>query len=254
MRSKVEKVVRNCINCILAERKQGKQQGLLNSNEKGKGPLDTFYVDHLGPLPSTKKIYNHIFVVIDGLTKFVWLYATKYTSTVEVVQHLKKQSTVFGNPRRIISDRGTAFTSHDFQEYCRGEGIVHVRVTTAVPRGNCQVETVNRTLIPLLTKLAAPKPGEWFKYLDLSQKYLNATQSRSTRTTPFNLMFGINIKMKEDLQVREIIENEWITMFQENLEKIRKEAKEKLSRIQAENKKSYNRKKKKPENTCMIIW
>ena len=120
MRSKVEKVVRNCINCILAERKQGKQEGLLNSIKKGEGPLDTFHVDHLDPLPSTKKSYNHIFVVINGFTKFVWLYATKSTSTVEVVQHLKKQSTIFGNPQRIISDRGTAFTSHDLQEYCRG--------------------------------------------------------------------------------------------------------------------------------------
>ena len=184
MRSKVEKVVRNCINSIVAERKQGKQQGLLNSIEKGEGPLDTFHVDHLGLRPSTKKSYNHIFVVIDGFTKFVWLYETKSTSTVEVAQYLKKQSTIFGNPRRIISDRGTAFTTHDFQEYCRGEGIVHVRFTTAVPRGNGHVERVNRTLIPLLTKRAAPKPGEWFKYLDLAQKYLNATQSRSTGTTP----------------------------------------------------------------------
>ena len=97
-----------------------------------------------------------------------------------------------------------------------------------MPRGNGQVERVNRTLIPLLTKLAAPKPGEWFKYLDLAQKYLNATQSRSTGTTPFYLMFGTNIKMKEDPQVREMIENQWITMFQENRAEIRREAKEKI--------------------------
>ena len=42
IRSKVEKIVRNCINCILAERKQGKQEGLLNSIEKDECRLENF--------------------------------------------------------------------------------------------------------------------------------------------------------------------------------------------------------------------
>ena len=52
------------------------------------------------------------------------------------------------------------------------------------------------------------------------------------------------MKMKEDLQVWQIVENEWVTMFQENREVIRREAKEKISKIQADNKKSYNKKRK----------
>ena len=52
------------------------------------------------------------------------------------------------------------------------------------------------------------------------------------------------MKMKEDLQVRQIIENEWVTMFQENREEIRREAKEQISKIQVENKKTYNKKRK----------
>lgn len=83
-------------------------------------PLDTFHIDHLGPLPSTKKSYVHIFVV-DAFSKFAWLYATKSTSAAEAIGRLKKQSSVFGNPRRIISDRGSAFTSKEFEDYCQTE-------------------------------------------------------------------------------------------------------------------------------------
>lgn len=47
---------------------------------------------------------------------------------------------IFGNPRRIISDRGIAFTSHDFQNYCKDESIEHALITTGVPRTNGQAK------------------------------------------------------------------------------------------------------------------
>ena len=50
MREKVEKVVQSCIDCILAERKKGKKEGLLNTIEKWELPLDTYRVDHIGPI------------------------------------------------------------------------------------------------------------------------------------------------------------------------------------------------------------
>lgn len=107
------------------------------------------------------------------------------------------------------------------------------------------MERVNRTLIPLLSKLAAPNPGEWHKYLETCQKYLNATPHRSTGTTPFKLLFGTNIRMKEDPRIKELIEEEWISMFEENRDELRAEAKENILRIQEENRRSYNKRRKK---------
>lgn len=98
LRPKIERVVRNCVTCILAERKRGKQECLLNPIEKGTTPLDTFHVDHLGPLPSTKKSYAYVFIIVDGFSKFSWLYGTKSTTAAEVTSRLKKQSSVFDNP------------------------------------------------------------------------------------------------------------------------------------------------------------
>lgn len=223
----------------------------MNPIDKGDVPLTVYHIDHLGPLPSTKKSYQHIFVVIDAFSKFVWLYSTRTTSTAEVVNRLGKQATIFGNPQKIISDRGTAFTSHEFKEYCREEGIQHVLITTGVPRANGQVERVNRTLIPLLTKLASPKPNEWYKYLDLAQKYLNATPSRSTNWTPFKLLFGVDVRLKSRPEIKEMIEKELVRMFSEDRDELRASAKECLQKVQRENKRNFDRKRKRAKNYCV---
>lgn len=69
MRPVIEKVIRNCLSCILAEKKHGKQEGQLYPIDKGSLSLETYHIDHLGPLPSIKKQYRHILVVIDSFSK-----------------------------------------------------------------------------------------------------------------------------------------------------------------------------------------
>lgn len=81
-------------------------------------PLCTYHVDHLGPMEQTAKSYAYLFVVVDAFSKFVWLYPTKTIASDLVINKLEHQASIFGNPRRIISDRRTAFTSNSFKYYC----------------------------------------------------------------------------------------------------------------------------------------
>lgn len=91
------------------------------------------HLDHLGLLESTKKNYRHLLVAIDAFTKFTWIFPTKSTGTNEVLNKIQILQQTFGNPRRIITDRGTAFTSNDFKEYCENEAI-HTLITTGITR------------------------------------------------------------------------------------------------------------------------
>lgn len=122
----------------------------------------------------------------------------------------------------------------------------HVLTTTGVPRANGQVERVNRTLIPLLTKLAAPKHDEWYKYLDVAQSYLNMTPHRSIKMTPFHILFGVNPRVRDDPSIRELLENEFITLFDDDREKLRQQARESILKIQRENKNNFDKKRKTP--------
>lgn len=124
------------------------------------------------------------------------------------------------------------------------EGIQHIKITTGVPISNGQIDRVNRTILPLLTKLSAPKPEEWYKHLSTVQKYLNATPNRSTGQSPFKVLFRTNMRLKDDPEIREIIEEEWLKMFEEQRDEIRRDVKEKIGKVQEENLLNYNKKRK----------
>lgn len=190
----------------MINRKEGKQEGLLHSIPKPDVPLHTYHADHLGPLDTTSKSYNHILALIDSFTKFVWLYPTKSTTTKEVISKLELQKQIFGNPVQIVTDRGTAFTSQDFNDYCQIEGIKHLSITTGLPRANGQVERLNRTIVPILSKLAIDDPTKWYRYVEKLQRILNSTYHRSINTTPFKLLFGVEMRSKDDLKLRELVE------------------------------------------------
>lgn len=108
---KIGQFIFNCIQCITHSQKLGKQEDILHCIDKGEAPLTTLHVDHLGSLDPTLKSYKYIFAVVDGFSKYVWLYPTKSTDAAEVIKPLNSRVEIFGNPQRIKSDRGAAFTS-----------------------------------------------------------------------------------------------------------------------------------------------
>lgn len=246
LKIKVEEVIKNCVKCILANNKCGKQEGFLHPIDKEGIPMQTIHIDHLGPMDLTSKQYKYILSIIDGFSKFVWLYPTKSLTSEEVIKKLEEQKKCFGNPKRIISDRGTAFTSGGFKKYCEEENIEHILTTTGVPRGNGQVERLNRIIINVLTKYAYNSPAKWFQHVGEVQQNINSSLQRAIQKTPYAVMFGIRMKKKDDVNLQNLIEEEMIENLTQSRDLIRLEAREQIRKIQEENKKSYN-KKRKPE-------
>ncbi|GFX26409.1 retrovirus-related Pol polyprotein from transposon 297 [Trichonephila clavipes] len=202
----------------LSDLYSGKQEGFLHPLVKDDIPLNTYHIDHLGPLATSSKNYKFILAVIDSFTKFVWLYPTKTTSTSEVIKKLDIQKTTFGNPRFLITDRGTTFTSDEFHTYCSEQKITLHHITTGLPRANGQVERINRTIIPVLSKMSEDDPTKWFKHVPSLQEVLNSTFQRSISTTPFELLFGTQINNKTDLRIQQLIDEQLQLEFNENRE------------------------------------
>ncbi|GFY26180.1 retrovirus-related Pol polyprotein from transposon 297 [Trichonephila clavipes] len=230
----------------LSRIQSGKQEGFLHPLVKDDIPLNTYHIDHLGPLATSSKNYKFILAVIDSFTKFVWLYPTKTTSTSEVIKKLDIQKTTFGNPRFLITDRGTTFTSDEFRTYCSEQKITLHHITTGLPRANGQVERINRTIIPVLSKMSEDDPTKWFKHVPSLQEVLNSTFQRSINTTPFELLFGTQINNKTDLRIQQLIDEQLQLEFNENRELLRKAAKTQILKVQNENKKSYSLRRKSP--------
>lgn len=77
----------------------------------------------------------------------------KSTSSKEIIKHFTSLLDIFDNPDKIVSNRETAFASHEFSKFVRVYNIKHHQVSIAAPWVNGLVKRVNRFLKSSLRKL-----------------------------------------------------------------------------------------------------
>lgn len=73
-------------------------------------------VGHVG-IDKTIELIKRFYWFPKMKIEVVKLYATKITSTREVIICLRNYFEYFGTPFRLVSDRGTSFTSGAFREF-----------------------------------------------------------------------------------------------------------------------------------------
>lgn len=95
-----------------------------------------------------------------------------------------------------------------------------------------------------MAKLCINDDTKWFKQVPRLQRVLNKTYQRSIDTTPFELLFGVRAQQPEDIKLKDIIEAEYQEMFQSNREELREQAKGQILKVQEENRKGFNKKRK----------
>ena len=264
IREKVASHIQNCLKCIVYSSKQSKEEGFLNSIPKPNQPFEVIHVDHYGPVDNGRSL-KHIFVVIDAATKFVRLYPTKTTNTKEVISHLKDYFRSYSRPSVIISDRGTAFTSHDFEQFLTENQVKHIKIATGSPKANGQIERVNRSLGPMIAKLVQPeKKIFWDMVIDKVEHTFNNTIQRSIGEHPSIMLFGIRQKGRIIDELKEYLENDRLQKIdnkildnesnkresilendslQNNIKEIRKKAFEKQNLVQEYNKRYVDKRR-----------
>jgi len=146
MRKRVQDYIDNCITCLTANSSANRFEGETQLTALPTVPMEVVHIDHFGPLQQTENNYKHVLVVIDAFTRFVWLFAARTTSSKETIRHLRSIFDTFGNPAEIVSDRGTAFTSTEFENFVSTVHAKHRKVAVAAPWANGMVERVNRFL------------------------------------------------------------------------------------------------------------
>lgn len=101
-----------------------------------------------------------------------------------------------GEPKQIIADRGTAFSSKEFAEFLEAYGCNLHLIATGVPRGNGIVERLMRTVFNFLrATLTADKGKSWIEILPQIENNINCTISSTTNVTPVQLMHNTNLPL-----------------------------------------------------------
>ena len=109
-------------------------------------------MDFITGFPKSQKGNNAIWVVVDRLSKVAHFLPVRedITATQLADLYISRILVLHGIPKKIISDRGSLFTSKFWTSFQQAMG-THVNFTTAFhPQGDGQVERVNQILEDML--------------------------------------------------------------------------------------------------------
>ncbi|KAL5562066.1 hypothetical protein UlMin_031813 [Ulmus minor] len=96
----------------------------------------------------------------------------------------------FGVPKEIVTDNGSQFISHEFQDFCREWGIKLNYSTPRYPQANGQAESSNKTIINTLKRRLRKAKGAWADELPGVLWSYRTTARTPTGETPFALAYG----------------------------------------------------------------
>lgn len=241
MKEKTERFIKSCIPCILYSQTTKRTETNLHSIPKIPLPFHTIHIDHFGPLPALKSKRKHLLVVIDSFTKYVRLYAVNSTSTKEVICALSKYFEYYSRPVRLVSDRGSCFTSAEFGSFLERLSITHIKTAVAAPQANGQVERVNRVIKGMLGKVTEPiEHSNWVAKIKDVEFAINNTSNRCTGESPSVLLFGINQRGQIVDPLTELLEEQGHNRGDRDLLAIRNRAEQNILKSQEYARKWYD--------------
>jgi transposase InsO family protein len=94
-----------------------------------------------------------LLIVVDAHSKWIDAHVVSSTSSAATIDKLRSAFATHGLPQTIVSDNGPAFTSGEFQEFLRCNGIEHLRSTPYHPSSNGLTERAVQTVKAGVKKL-----------------------------------------------------------------------------------------------------
>eukprot|EP00731_Ephydatia_muelleri_P007513 Em0003g1761a len=146
-------------------------------------PLERIAMDILGPLPETPRE----------------AYPLPDMEALSIAKVLVNEFICrFGVPDSIHTDQGKNFEAKVIQEICHLLGVTKTRTTPYHPQSDGLVERFNRTLLEMLSTTVADE-HDWDLSLPTLLLAYRTSVQETTGITPFQLMFGRNPRLPEDI-------------------------------------------------------
>ena len=129
---------------------------------------------------------------MDQLTKVVHFLSVKTTFTGPQLAALYMERIVclHGVPKKIVSDRGTQFTSHFWQKVHTSLGTKLNFSTTYHPQTDGQTKRINQILEDMLRAYALQYGTSWGKSLPYAEFSYNNSYQKSLKMAPFKVLYG----------------------------------------------------------------
>jgi len=196
--SEVTNRVGVCHYC-LAKIVREKVKAGIHVPQKNGYPLQSLYIDLVGPLPQSGRGNRYILSVEDGFSRFIQLFPLPSKHAAGVAKVLVNEVIkTFGCPMRIHSDNGQEFCAKVMEEVYSRLDILHTRTPAYNPCSN-PVERFHRTLNQMLRVITARDDKEWEDHLAAITLAYNTKVNAATGVTPSLAFLGREAKLPVDM-------------------------------------------------------
>jgi hypothetical protein len=229
MKREIAEYVARCENCQRIKAKHLRPTALLQLLQIPQWKWDEIGKDFIIGLPRTRAGYNSIWVVVDRLTKTVHFIPVKttYNNAVLAELYMSRIVCLHGIPKKIISDRGTQFTSHFLQQLHEALG-THLKFSSAYhPQTDGQTERTNKILEDMLRACALQDQLGWDKRLPYAEFSYNNSYQASLKMSPFEALYGRNCRTPlhwDQPSERQVFGPEILLEAEENISMVREKS------------------------------
>ncbi|CAF1149684.1 unnamed protein product [Rotaria sp. Silwood1] len=202
MNSDITNYVKSCIRCNQNNPIRCKPPGYLQPIEPPEGVWHLLSMDFHGPItPTSRRGNKYIISITDVLSKFVIAKAVRDCTADTAARFLQEEVICkYGTPKCVLTDNGTHFTSTMMEHLLKRLGITHLYATPYHPQTNGQIERFNSTMDAKIAALSNQYRSDWDDNLPFVIFNYNTSYHSTTKTIPFELMYGRSPVLPFDLQ------------------------------------------------------
>lgn len=195
----MQKDVKNhCSTCVPCQRSQPttRRQYFPSAHPRPSHCFQVIAIDEKTSLPLTKRGNKSVWIFVDYLSRMVILEAAPESMTAEQLSHVFLTRIVrdWGFPSKIVSDRGTQFTSKAWDALTKTTGAKKNLASTGNPKTAGLAERAIKQFLDSLRKFIESLRGDYASNWDLMLPFVqfafNDSVNDRTGFTPFELATG----------------------------------------------------------------
>ena len=186
--SDLETKVRNCNMC--QKFRSEPPQAVLHPWEWPKQPWVRVHADFAGPF-----LGKMFLILIDAHSKWIEVHITTSTTSSITIEKMRSTFATFGIPEVLVTDNGSNFTSSEFEEFLKSNGIRHIKTAPYHPASNGLAERAVQTFKAGMKKLTS---GTLETRVARFLFTYRITPQTTTGVSPSELLFGHRLRCHLD--------------------------------------------------------
>nr|CAD40090.2 OSJNBb0012A12.12 [Oryza sativa Japonica Group] len=192
MKREIAECVAVCDVCQRVKAEHQKPAGLLQPLKIPEWKWEEIGMDFITGLPRTSSGHDSIWVIVDRLTKVAHFIPVKttYSGSRLAELYMARIVCLHGVPKKIVSDRGSQFTSKFWKKFQEEMGSKLNFSTAYHPQTDGQTERVNQILEDMLRACALDFGGSWDKNLPYAEFSYNNSYQASLQMAPYEALYG----------------------------------------------------------------